>query len=462
MPSNDLYGFPQPLSQVFPAPIIAQRAPLTSDFRYPIGQQWIDEVGDDAYILVDVTANSATWNVTATTPGNVDTLTGNSGGAITPSAGNINVIGSGVLAFAGAGSTLTGSITPGSSLVATIQGTSGGALSPSSGNMIITGSGVVAVAGSGHTLTISVTPGTSLLSTLTGGSGGAISPTTGNINLAGTANQIATAGSGSTITFSLVGPYTPTTYTVHGVLLGNTSSSIAVTSAGSTGQVLIGSTSADPAFGALGVNSGLTQHGVLLGENNSAIAATGAGSTGQVLIGATSADPAFGALGVNSNLTGLVLGNTNSAFTATSFVAAAAFTPAFSLGTPGDATWTYSSRVGRYTQLGSVVFFVAELVWSAFTNATGSGNWQLNIPVVSGAFARAGQVNISGSGIDISGEATNFPVNFVGEIGSGVSLVVLSAQEQGAVQAASALFSLTVTQVKSTGTLTASGFYFAS
>lgn len=170
--TNNLYGFPQPLSNVFPAPVIAQRAPLTTDIRYPIGQQWVDEVGDDAYILVDVTAASATWNVTATTPGNVDTLTGNSGGAITPSAGNINVVGSGVLAFAGAGSTLTGSITP----------------------------------------------GTALVSTVTGGSGGALSPTSGNINVLGTANQITSTGSGSSITLSI-----PSAVTAPGSLTTTTS-----------------------------------------------------------------------------------------------------------------------------------------------------------------------------------------------------------------------------------------------
>lgn len=39
--------------------------------------------------------------------------------------------------------------------------------------------------------------------TLTGGSGGALSPTAGNINVLGTANQITSTGSGSTITLSL-------------------------------------------------------------------------------------------------------------------------------------------------------------------------------------------------------------------------------------------------------------------
>ena len=63
-----------------------------------------------------------------------------------------------------------------------------------------------------------------------------------------------------------------------------------------TGQVLIGATGANPAFGSLGVNSGLTAHGVLLGENTSAIVATTAGTNGHVFAGLTGADPAFGTL----------------------------------------------------------------------------------------------------------------------------------------------------------------------
>jgi hypothetical protein len=154
---------------------------------------------------------------------------------------------------------------------------------------------------------------------ITGDSGGAELPSAGNFNIKGTANQVVVTGSAATETISLTGPYTPATYTAHGVLVGEGTSSIVATTAGTTGQVLIGSTAADPAFGALGLNSGLTAHGVLLGENNSAIVATTAGTTGQVLIGSTGADPAFGALGLNSGLTshGVLLGENNSAIVAT-------------------------------------------------------------------------------------------------------------------------------------------------
>lgn len=131
---------------------------------------------------------------------------------------------------------------------------------------------------------------------VTGGAGTAILPAAGNINIVGTANQIQSTGAASTLTLSLIGPYTPATYTAHGVLIGEGTSSIVATAAGTNGQVLTGTTGADPAFAAIGVNSGLTAHGVLLGEGNSAITASAAGTNGQVFLGSTGADPAFGTL----------------------------------------------------------------------------------------------------------------------------------------------------------------------
>lgn len=73
-------------------------------------------------------------------------------------------------------------------------------------------------------------------------------PVGGNYTLAGTAAQIAVAQSAGTSTFSLTGPYTPATYTAHGVLIGEGASSIAATAVGATGTLLAGSTGADPAF----------------------------------------------------------------------------------------------------------------------------------------------------------------------------------------------------------------------
>ncbi len=114
------------------------------------------------------------------------------------------------------------------------------------------------------------------------------------LSVTGTANQILASPTTGAVVLSLIGPYTPATYTAHGVLIGEGTSSIVATAAGTTGQVLTATTAADPAFAAIGTNSGLTAHGVLLGEGTGAFVATAAGSAGQVLTsGGASADPAW-------------------------------------------------------------------------------------------------------------------------------------------------------------------------
>lgn len=252
--------------------------------------------------------------------------------------------------------------------------------------------------------------GSSDVNTLTGDSGGAITPTGGTITLAG-GHNITTAGSGHTITFNV---------------------------------------------------SGTTNHSVQVGKSDGSLTSLSVGTTGQVLIGATGADPAFGSLGVNSGLSGLIVGNNNSAFTTASFTSATSFTPAFSLATPGDATWTYSTQFGRYAQIGNLVFFAASVTWSNFANTTGSGTWRISLPAAAGAFTLPGQIFVNGSGIDASAETANLPANFYGKIATGANVCVLSVQEGGVGNAAAASFDLTVTQVKTAGTLTVSGWYFAS
>lgn len=134
---------------------------------------------------------------------------------------------------------------------------------------------------------------------LYGGSGNWIEFATSGgdvFSVTGTANQILATPTSGNVVLSLIGPYTPATYTAHGVLIGEGTGSIVAAAVGTTGQVLTGSTGADPAFAAIGTNSGLTAHGVLLGENNGAFAATAVGTNGQVFLGSTAADPAFGTL----------------------------------------------------------------------------------------------------------------------------------------------------------------------
>lgn len=128
-----------------------------------------------------------------------------------------------------------------------------------------------------------------------------------NVSLSGgTANwqQI-----GASITIPVTVPNGGTgvaTLAAHGVLVGEGTSHVNVTAAGTTGQVLTATTSADPAFSAIGTGSGLTQYGVLYGGGTGAFAAVAAPPGGGYFpyYTATGAAPVLGQL-VASN--GIVL-----------------------------------------------------------------------------------------------------------------------------------------------------------
>lgn len=271
--------------------------------------------------------------------------------------------------------------------------------------------------------------------------------------------------------------------TLHGVLLGEgITNPLGATAAGTDGQVLTANTGADPAFSAIGTKSGLTAHGVVIAENAGAFQATATGSANQLLTsGGASANPVWttATYPASTTINRILYSSANDVVgqitTANSGVlvtnasgvpsigTAASYVPAFSLATAGDSAWTYTGTpFGRFIQVGPVVYFTASITWSAFANTTGSGVWSVSLPAAAGAFALPGQIAIQGSGIDASAETANLPANFYGKIATGASVCTLSVQEGGVGNATAASFDLTVTQVKSAGTLTISGFYFVA
>lgn len=101
------YGLTTPIQNSYPLPIIADRAPTTDDKNFTLGQMWIYKATNQIWGLTSVVANSATWSLLAPGDSDVDALTGDTGGLISPTAGNINILGGDGLTVAGAGSTLT-------------------------------------------------------------------------------------------------------------------------------------------------------------------------------------------------------------------------------------------------------------------------------------------------------------------------------------------------------------------
>lgn len=99
-----------PLTVIPSNPIQALRAPTTADKGYAIGQIWI--FSDDYYALTSVADNLANWQLlNPTVAAGVQTLTGNTGGAISPVAGNINLLATQGFVFTGTAGTQTLSYT---------------------------------------------------------------------------------------------------------------------------------------------------------------------------------------------------------------------------------------------------------------------------------------------------------------------------------------------------------------
>ena len=149
-------------------------------------------------------------------------------------------------------------------------------------------------------------------------------PASGTVtSVSGTANQVAVATGTTTPVISLVGPYTPATYTDHGVLIGKGTSSIVALGAGQSGQVLqSGGASADPTWSTATYPSTTTINQLLYSSaantvaglptaNRAVLTTTGAGvpvmtalaTDGQLIIGSTAGSPAAATLTAGTGVT---------------------------------------------------------------------------------------------------------------------------------------------------------------
>lgn len=317
------YGLNNPLQDVFPVPVVSDRAPTVNDTQYELGQQWVDQSASQIYGLATVTQGEAGWSLLGDAASDLSTLTGDAGGAISPMSGNINILGGAGLTVTGAASTLT--ITNDTPEVETLTGDTGGALSPTSGNINIVGGTGLSVAGSGSTLTatpdlitltgdsgggippdgsstinivgagglsvagagstLTITNDTADVETLTGDTGGAISPTTGNINIVG-GSGLTVAGSGSTLTITndTEGGFPVTPYVV-----GSPGSGIGF----STIQLALNAANADMA-GIVVVQPGTYTEDLTLFDGIHLIGLTLAAAGGGVIINGTHTPPPTG------------------------------------------------------------------------------------------------------------------------------------------------------------------------
>lgn len=228
---------------------------------------------------------------------------------------------------------------------------------------------------------------------------------------------------------------------------------ICTTSAGTAGQVLLsGGPSAAPSYGSLGVPGGgtgvatLTAHGVLMGEGTSPIGVSAAGTSGQAFLsGGASADGAFGALnlaGGSSIFTG-VLPTANGGTGAASLAAASIVTAtgaitagdcvswfsatsiqdagvgacgsgggssALSAITAGTASHTINSTTFPQTWNWALTGSITAFTFGENTAATGSSNILLDVHTLTGSTAIPFQIDNAGNGWNMSSTGVWRPV----------------------------------------------------
>jgi hypothetical protein len=200
-----------------------------------------------------------------------ETITGNTGGALSPTTGNWNIIGTSTAAgttpvqTSGTGSTLTVQIQKSQAIEST-NATNVGLAAFNSTYFTVDSNGFVSLNSSGAGETI------------TGNSGGALSPTAGNWNIVG-AGSITTSGSVSTLTVQLTG------LTNHAVLVGAGTTTVTnIGPSATTGNVLLSQgSSADPAFSTTTYPSTSATGNLIYGSAANVYSNLGIGSSGNIL-----------------------------------------------------------------------------------------------------------------------------------------------------------------------------------
>lgn len=188
------------------------RSPTIYDNQYPIQKLWLNTETEQLYLLENFYTSSsilyANWILIGSSS-LTETLTGNTGGAVPPTANNINVVGDGVyLTTVGTPGTSTLTIEPGGGLT-TLYTENTGTATPMAGNLNVLGGTGISTTGSGNTITINAGP--SVATTYVENTGSA-TPSANVLNVVG-GTGITTSGSGNTVTITSTGSDTVLNYT---------------------------------------------------------------------------------------------------------------------------------------------------------------------------------------------------------------------------------------------------------
>ncbi len=199
------------------------------------------------------------------------------------------------------------------------------------------------------------------------------------LSVTGTANQILASPTTGNVVLSLIGPYTPATYTAHGVLIGEGTSSIVATAAGTAGQVLTsGGASADPTWTTATFPATATAGALIAATATNVIGQIADVAVGQVLAsGGVGVIPAYTA---SPSVTGSVTAGTGVTATTGNIAASAGAV---------SASTTVTGGTGVVATTGNVTASAGNLV------SAGAGHG-VSLPVTTGTGAASGSVTCNG------------------------------------------------------------------
>jgi hypothetical protein len=236
--------------------IIKQRDPESHDSRnVHIGSWWLNTATNSLFYLAALEGNVASWINTSSSVGGTQTLTANSGGAVSPLNGNINIVGDGTTAVV-IGDPLSHTLIVsaiGSSSLVSLTGNTGGPVFPTANNINLIGSGPLSVAGNPGTSTLTINQSGDVADSFPTDAGTA-TPSAGVLTINGASNLM-TTGVGNTVT--VVGPSSLATSFVTnpatgiatpaaGVITFAAGANATVSAAGST--ITVGTTGGVPSY----------------------------------------------------------------------------------------------------------------------------------------------------------------------------------------------------------------------
>jgi len=224
--------------------IIRNREPLTSDYRnVALGTWWLNTATNDLFYLASLRNSMASWiNISSSNSG-IQTLTANSGGAVSPTAGNINIVGDGttIVVTGNPGSSSIVISALGGSFISSLTGNTGGPVFPAADNINLVGSSPLSVTGNPGTSTLTISQNGTVADSFPTNAGTAI-PSAGiltvnganGLSTTGASNTVTVVGSGSLARSFITSPATGTAVPAAGVLTFAAGSGTTITAAAST------------------------------------------------------------------------------------------------------------------------------------------------------------------------------------------------------------------------------------